>query len=512
MKSINKWTDAELAAQCIMPRLNADKYFEDKEYKNGIIELARRGIGGFCIFGGSFHQLKLMTNELQGYAEIPLIFSADFENGLLMRLRDGSPFPHAMALGQADDTGKTREVARAIAREAKFVGVHWNLAPVCDINSNPRNPVINIRAFGNDADKVIRHAVAYIEGLQLENVLACAKHFPGHGDTEVDSHLGLPVIEKSLEEFKSLELKPFAAAIECGVKSVMPGHLAVPAIDPLGTTASLSKNIIGILKENMSYSGLVITDALDMKPIRSKYSSGESAINAFKAGADVALLPENPLQAVEEVTKLACEDTDFREMLRESAGRIIDAKRWSGITTAVASADDEDTKSFANHEKLALVVAHKALDISGNKSFLPIPEDKTIAGFAFVSGEDIQSDAQFFKMLTQGIENDIDLGFINLDISEEEILDLTSGLQDSELFFFSIPYRKSSEIKRESEKINRIIQSISRAKPVIAVFTGNPHYADNIDAETKIFTYSNSISSLAAAVIELSGRDIRNYE
>ena len=244
MIRLQDWQNEKLAAKCVFPRLTTERFFSDSEYKSEIVKLIILGVGGFCIFTGTDDEVGRMTEELQLSAEIPLLFCADFEHGLPMRLQGGTAFPHAMALGIADNPEVTEQIGRAIAVESRTIGVHWNLSPVCDINSNPKNPIINIRSFGENKEIVTKHSLSYISGTQSEKVLACAKHFPGHGDTDVDSHLALPVLRKSIKEIEDLELKSFEAAIKNGVKSIMVAHLAIPAIDESNTPASLSENII----------------------------------------------------------------------------------------------------------------------------------------------------------------------------------------------------------------------------------------------------------------------------
>ena len=263
MNNIKKLSAKQLASQITIARLSIEKYIQDENYKQEIDSLVSGGIGGFCVFNGSPNNTKNVIDVLQMKAGIPLLFCADFENGLPMRLTNGTEFPHAMALGKIKNSELVKPIAKAIAVESKVLGIHWNLAPVCDINSNEDNPIINIRSFGGNAEDVGINAKAYIEGTQSEKVLACAKHFPGHGDTDVDSHVGLPVLTRSKESIEKIELMPFAEAIKTGVKSIMVGHLSVPSIDNTGKPASVSKPIIDILKYEMNFKGIVLPDEAD---------------------------------------------------------------------------------------------------------------------------------------------------------------------------------------------------------------------------------------------------------
>ena len=300
-------------------------------YKKEIHKLVEIGVGGFCIFNGEPDQVELLIQELQSISDTPLLFAADFEYGLPMRLTEGTSFPHAMALGKTHKPDNSRLVGKAIAKESKSIGINWNLAPVCDINSNPKNPIINIRSFGEDAETVSEHSSAYIEGTQSEKVVACAKHFPGHGDTEIDSHLDLPALSNNLDDLYSLELKPFESAISSGVKSIMVGHLAVPAIDSSGLPASLSKVVIKFLREAMKFNQIIITDALDMNAITSRFNPNESALLALQAGNDIALMPLNPIDAINYVTEIAKTDSELTIHLKKSAEKIYNLKRWCGL-------------------------------------------------------------------------------------------------------------------------------------------------------------------------------------
>ena len=299
MSRFTNWTNKQKAAQCIFPRLNINSFIEDNNYKKTIIDIVKIGCGGFCIFGGDVESVTKIVVELQLYAEVPLLFCADFENGLQMRLTDGTSFPHHFALAKTDNY--TEKVANAIAKETKMLGIHWNLAPVCDINSNPQNPVINIRSFGENKNIVSKNVVNYINGLHSENIISCAKHFPGHGDTQTDSHQSIPIITKTLQELEQNEMVPFIEAINNGVKAVMLGHLVVKSISDM--PISLSKESVKYLRDKLNFKGLILTDALDMQSMIDIYGS-DAPILAFKAGVDIILMPENPILAIEQIANL----------------------------------------------------------------------------------------------------------------------------------------------------------------------------------------------------------------
>ncbi|MCL5992180.1 MAG: glycoside hydrolase family 3 protein [Bacteroidetes bacterium] len=504
--NINKLTPHNLAAQCIIGRLSSDDYYKDINYQENIKNFVKSGIGGFCVFKGTAADTKKMLDELQSFAEIPLFFCADFEHGLPMRLQDGTAFPHAMAMGYADDSELTFQCAKAIAEEAKAIGINWNLAPVCDINSNPQNPIINIRSFGENSGIVEKHSLAYLQGTQSANVLSCAKHFPGHGDTSVDSHLSLPVLKKSKKELYDLELKPFINAIKNGVRSIMVGHLSVPSVDDSGLPASLSLKIISdLLRKELGFDGLIITDALDMNSITNNYSNSQAIELLFKAGADIALIPPNCLKAIETLESLIKNDKLLFEQIKRSVERILGAKNWCG-------ADKQTTKLNLSgpdelHGKLALKIAMKSISIFGNGTLIPIQEKIPIGGFAFILDDDIQPGALFFKMLAQALDNDCDFGFINDEISDEDLKSFKEGIAFADILLLAFFYRAKAYkgTVNITDKIKKIVTDLSEGKKTIAVLFGNPYVKDVINADTYLLTYSDSLPSIAASIVKLSG-------
>ena len=514
MKSTDKWTNEEIAAQLVFPRISADEYYRNENYRDEIQELAKSGVGGFCIFKGGVNPTKTMINELQGMAEVPLMFCADFEWGLLMRLNDGAPFPHAMALGNIEGGGMTEEVASAIAQETKYAGVHWNLAPVCDINSNPDNPVINVRSFGEEKETVAKHSNDYIIGLQKEKVIACAKHFPGHGDTSVDSHIELPVLEKTIDEIEVHELFPFREAIKTGVKSIMLGHLSVPALDPSGLPASISPVIVQYLRNKLGFRGIIVTDGLDMGALKKYAEPDETALKSLMAGSDVALIPEKPAESIKNIIAEIDSNNSFREHALESVNRIIKEKRWCGLTTQVQTIDTDRVVNFAKNEKTALKAAFEALKMTGNESLIPIPEDKIFAGFAFMQDSNIDVGTKFFQYTAQALENDCDFGFLSENISDDEINELKERLTDTELFIFAFFYRGKGYIGNAGfrKDVNKIIQKIAGEKPKIGIIFGNPYLKRDIECDLFIDNFSDSLSSVAASVMLLSDRKPVMYD
>jgi len=514
MKKIENWETSELAAQCIIPRLDVEKFFEDSEYKNEIINLVKDGIGGFCIFGGNCELAEKATSYLQSIAEIPLIFAADFENGLPMRLDDGTSFPHAMALGIANDTKVTEEIAIAIAKEAKDIGVRWNLAPVCDINSNPKNPIINIRSFGQTSELVARHICAYIKGTQSETVASTAKHFPGHGNTAIDSHIELPIIDCSESELYENELIPFQKAIKCGVKSIMVGHLLVKSIDE-SKPASLSEKVIKLLlREKLGYDGIVLTDALDMKSVVNKYSQDELILQAISAGNDILLMPENPASAIRIVEQSIERSEELRQQVINSIRKIISLKRFCGLIPGFAR-NETKLNTWMKHTNLALRAAIKTIKSDIAESELPIDNSKQYAAFSIIQNDnDMQAASRFFTMLAQATESDCDYGYLDTNISDEDIQKLVENIQNAEFLIFAIfsrgrAYQGNIEI---SEKLNTMLEKISNGRKKYIIIFGYPYFERKLKCENIIYCYSDSFPSIAAAIMKLTGRELpENY-
>jgi beta-glucosidase len=265
------------------------------------------GVGGVILLGGTAAEVGLRSQQLQDWAEIPLLISADIEEGVGQRFAGATRFPPPMALSAVARQDLAQAIAHAekmgeiTAQEAIAIGLNWVLAPVVDVNNNPDNPVINIRAWGETAEEVCQLTTAFIRGAQRHPVLTTAKHFPGHGDTAIDSHLDLPMIPHDLARLYAVELKPFVAAIATQVDAVMTAHLQIPALDPVHP-ATLSPAILtGTLRQSLGFTGLIVTDALIMGAITSRYGDHEVPVMAVEAGADIVLMPVDPAGAIQAI-------------------------------------------------------------------------------------------------------------------------------------------------------------------------------------------------------------------
>jgi beta-glucosidase-like glycosyl hydrolase/CubicO group peptidase (beta-lactamase class C family) len=275
----------------------------------------------------------VLNNQLQSKSKLPLLIGADFERGTAMRLDEGTSFPTAMALAAGDDSKDAYTMGKITALESRAVGVHWIYAPDADVNNNPGNPIINTRSFGEDPARVAEFVSAFVHGVEENGGLATAKHFPGHGDTAADSHIDLPVIRADRARLNTLELVPFRAAISSGVGSIMTGHLNVPSLEPdPNTPATLSQNILtGLLRDELGYQGLIVTDAMDMGGITVRYAPGEAAVRAVVAGVDALLMPPVPDAALEALQAAVKSGRISKERLDSSVRRILQAKARLGL-------------------------------------------------------------------------------------------------------------------------------------------------------------------------------------
>ena len=287
------------------------------------------------------YAVAAFLNRMQRLAKTPLMVSGDFERGASMRVDGTTVFPHAMAFGATGDPAYSRYEGEVTAREARALGVQWIYYPVADVNNNPDNPIINIRSFGENPEAVAAQVKAFIEGAHADKknyALTTVKHFPGHGDTAVDSHMNMPTITADRDRLDRVELVPFQAAIDAGVDSVMTAHIAVPALSPPDIPSTLSPAILtDLLRKDLGFKGIVVTDALEMAGIVKSFSTGDAAVRALEAGADVLLMPTDPDAVVKAVIAAVQSGRLTRQRIQESVIKVLAAKERSGSTASVSS-------------------------------------------------------------------------------------------------------------------------------------------------------------------------------
>ncbi|MGH8002969.1 MAG: glycoside hydrolase family 3 protein [Brasilonema sp.] len=350
LPDIDKLSLAEQVAQMVVVR--ASGFLFDHQIQYPIWEppaatlqhwVQNLGVGGVILLGASAGELAIRTQQLQKWAKTPLLIAADIEEGVGQRFSGATWFPPPMALAsifrkdQKLGLHYAEKMGAITAQEALAIGINWVLAPVVDVNNNPDNPVINVRAFGETLDEVSQLACAFIRGAKTYPVLTAAKHFPGHGDTAVDSHLDLPVISHSSTRLAEVELPPFAAAIASGVDTVMSAHLLIPSLDA-ELPATLSHKILTEqLRQKLGFDGLIATDALVMGAIANRYGASVAPVMAVEAGADILLMPVDPKEAINAVCSAVESGRISRSRIRESVERIWQAKSkisFEPVTTA----------------------------------------------------------------------------------------------------------------------------------------------------------------------------------
>jgi beta-glucosidase-like glycosyl hydrolase len=303
------------------------------EGERDAIEIALKlGVGGFILFGGPSEQVVVLTEHLHSKSSIPLLIGADLERGAGQQFAGQTALPPLAAIASLEDIQAVRRAASISAAEARELGINWIYAPDCDIDVEPNNPIIGTRSFGSDPERVGEYAAAWIDACQAEGVLACAKHFPGHGRTTADSHKELPRVEESAEAIRETDLVPFRSAIERGVASVMSAHVAFPALDPSGVPATLSRKILtDLLRQELAFTGLVVTDALIMEAVLGKGESG-AVVQALAAGCDCLLYPTNVVESVRAVQKAIDDKQLDADRIHQSIERRRRWARWAALS------------------------------------------------------------------------------------------------------------------------------------------------------------------------------------
>lgn len=362
------------------------------------------GIGGVIVSVGSPLDVAARLNLLQRSATVPLLVASDLEAGTSLRLVGGTPFPPNMGVAATGVEHDAWEVGRITALEGRAVGIHLALAPVADVNSNPRNPIINTRSFGEDPAGVGRLVAAAVRGVQDGGMLATAKHFPGHGDTDLDSHLALPALVADWRRLDSLELAPFRRAVDAGVAAVMSAHISVPAIEPSGRPATLAPAILtGVLRDSLHFRGAIVTDALNMGGIANGFGAADAAVLALLAGADILLQPADPVATVAAVVAAVRAGRLSEARLEQSVRRVLALKERAGlfrsrvvaldsVTARVGAAASLDTARSVAARSVVLVRDEQGLldqvrTRRGARALLIYADDANVGGGTTLAAE-----------------------------------------------------------------------------------------------------------------------------
>jgi len=393
--TLAEMTLRQKAGQLIMPWVLGDFAPEGSTSHDRIFGYVEdQEVGGVIMSVGSPIEVAAKLNRLQAVARYPLLVAADLETGAGFRMRGAvqmpgtielggaTDFPSLMALGAAADEELAYEMGRITAVEARAVGIHVPFAPVLDVNNNPDNPIINVRSFGEDPGQVSSMGTAFVRGVQENGAISTGKHFPGHGDTETDSHQALPIIRHDRERLDSVELRPFQAAIDAGMGAVMTAHITVPSINGgNGDAATLSSAVLtDLLRVDMGFRGILFTDAMDMAAISGRLGSGEAAVRAIEAGADVILMPASVSAALDSMVAAVENGRIAESRIDTSALRLLEAKESMGLheDRTVALEGIPSVVGIPEHTAVADRIARKSITVLRNgRNLLPLLGTRT---------------------------------------------------------------------------------------------------------------------------------------
>jgi beta-N-acetylhexosaminidase len=543
-KTLHKLSPQEKVGQLFMVWVRAQFLNQDSETYAQLREaIDKYHVGSFAMtvpVDGPFliksepYEAAMLLNRLQQDSKLPLLFAADFERGLTMRLNGPTIFPHAMAFGAAGKSEYAEAFGRITAEEARAVGIHWNFFPVADVNSNPVNPVINTRSFGEEPQQVGDLVAAYIKGAHEGGLLATAKHFPGHGDTATDSHLGVARVNGDMAHLKAIELPPFQKAIDSGVDSIMVAHVSVPALEPdPNRVATISSAVVtDLLKKEMKFKGIVTTDALDMAGLTRLFASdvGRAAVEAFKAGNDLLLIPAD-LEASYNAMVKAVESGEISSArLDESVLKLLKAKASLGLEQARLVDIAAIAKTVGKPENMATgqQIADDAVTlVRDNGKLLPLKAAGTSKGglpymtteevhnhlVVVVLSEDVRTDAG--RVLARQVRSRVpDANVIYVDpriagAMTEEVLKAVDEAQAVVAGVYVIPTPgglKNSVAVADATGVllNRLVEHAGSKMVVVAM--GNPYVvADFPGIQNYLCTFSNATVSEVSAVKALFG-------
>ena len=374
-------TIREIIGQLMMPMLpDTADLRDDACWRRVEEDLATFGFGGDIVFRGDRTETPPYLEELQALSEVPLLFASDLERGAGQQLAGLTAFPETMALGAARDPDLAYQQGAITTIEARKNGLHWIFAPTLDLVTNPDNPIINVRGFGDEPRQVGLLGSAFIQGVKRYGGLSTAKHFPGHAETAVDSHATLPTIDVSRHRMEMNDLVPFRAAIQAGVSAVMVGHLAVPALDETGVPATMSRRIVSdLLREQLGFNGLVVTDAMMMGAVTERYDPGHAAVKALQAGCDVLLMPPEPQAVVDAVLRAIEEGALTKHRLLESVERLFDAKLEAGLWRYEWGDDESLPAELPDYEPAVAEIADASITLVGAApGVLPLAADGSV--------------------------------------------------------------------------------------------------------------------------------------
>lgn len=478
--------------QLIISRLNGYD-INSKKYREKIYKLVEKGICGFIVFGGRKDEIKGFIKEIQSFSKLPLFIASDVECGVGKQIESATIFPCQMAIAAAINKNDSENIIflrmtlKAIAQELIEIGINMPLIPVLDINQNPDNPIICTRAFSDNPEDVAWFGSWYIKELENSGLISCAKHFPGHGDTDIDSHISLPVIGKSFDDMKKIDLIPFIRAIKEGASSIMVGHLVIPSID--SKPASLSKKIItDLLRKELGFDGLVLTDALNMKALK---DIKNISVECIKAGADILIHPEDVDKTFEEL-KLALEKNILKvEVVDKAVNRIMKIKNKSLIKNKVK----ETEVDYQSHAELSAKLTEMSMTVVKDAGLLPLSD---ITEFYLVlAGENSFFEYSLFKNFFKNVST----------VSNSYSFLREKEIKENMIFliFTDISAGKGTSGIDNKEK-EQIYSLMKKAKKSILISLGSPYVLRFFsDADVLIAAYQATEQAQRAIIKCLKG-------
>lgn len=510
MKTLN---DEEKIAQLIMVRLSTiDLKTRTVTFYDSTVErdIRKYNIGGICLFQGNPFKQASLVNYFQSIAKTPILFAIDGENGVGMRLDSVPGLPRMMMLGAVRDPKLVYRYGEWVAEQCKQLGIQVNFAPVADINNNPNNPVINDRSFGENKYKVAELATQYMLGMKHMGVMGSAKHFPGHGDVEVDSHLALPIINKSKEELDSLELYPFKQLFEAGIGSAMVAHLFIPSIDSSANRAtSISRqNVTGLLKGELQFKGLTFTDALEMKGVSDAFPNGEAAIESLIAGNDMLCLPGDVEMVINKVKQAIKEERITWKQIDEHVVKVLEAKYQTGLsawkplpTDDLVNRLNEKTNAFKKEIAQQAITLAKYTDPSS----FPLPTD--ITGKYAVIDIAKNRNSVFSMAMRRSYNADV-FAFDNSQPVEavDSLMKIIDGRYEKIIIaLHEIPRFPANNFNLSASMVLMVNKAAASIGSTVVVF-GNPYSAKNFcDANNLLICYDDDPITQETAASMLRG-------
>lgn len=471
-------------------------------------------LGGIIFMQGDVYGQAMLTNTLQDHSKIPLWIAQDMEFGAAMRVSGTTRITPAMGIAATNDPANAYLKGKITAREASALNVNQIFAPVLDVNNNPENPVINVRSFSADPDMVSLYGQYMIDGIESEGVMATAKHFPGHGDTDVDSHLALPVIRHDFSRIDSLELRPFRETINNGLRSVMSAHIAYPNISRNGDRpGTMDESILNdILIDSLGFEGLIVTDGLEMRGIADHYSPGEAVIYALRAGVDMMLISPDEMAAINELTRAVERGEIPEERINRSVRKILQLKNEQGVFSNPKIDLDNLSRSINTpvYQSIADRIARNSVTIlKDSKNLFPIREvdHLNILAVALADDESGSTGSSFARELRR-YHGNVNFHVLDRRTSLEEKNDILEAADNADLILIGsfIIVRSHQPIQVQPEQLQFLRQLISRPSPSALIAFGNPYVVRDLpNADAHVMAWSSNINQVRQTVPALFG-------